>query len=234
MAVATSFWTRIGSMFRGSDDAASSAGGLVGPDNDSTTHGLMARQPGRRELTERYQRVVELMSALHTHFERQDERSRELGVAVHRVGSQLEQLVESQQSQSEAVRSIAEQVAASADRQARLSETLGMLPGSLDAQAGAVQSLARQFESSQDADHRVANSLGELGQAVDSLRTATNSQIRTLETLHQREQQQRGVLETTLVQQSTRFLIIIAIAAILAGAAITTMAVAAWQLLRAA
>ncbi len=239
MSSRPSIWNRLGNLLRGDDRSSRSEQNIGGAtmsssavdDPANVASRVLRRNPSKRELAERYNRVLELMDALESHFQKQDERSRELNGAVSDMGEILTQLTEAQKSQDASIQTMAENVAVAANHSGKLSETLSQFPASLNAQAEAVQSLSRHLEISQEAEHRVANSLGELGQAVGSLRGSADSQVRTLERLHEREREQRQTLEALVREQSRRFMLVIAVAAILVVAALATMSVTIWQVL---
>jgi chromosome segregation ATPase len=243
MATLGSFWRRVGRLFRGDGNVSDDGGAPLSRSTPQSPGELasapgggwstLRRQPSRRELGERYQRVLELMDAMHTHFEKQDERAGQLTASVQQVAGALNELIGAQQAQGASLRTVADRVVAVSTHAAALSETLSELPGSLHAQAEAVQSLGRRLEIAQEADHRVANSLGDLGHAVDTLRTASTSQVEALRQLHAREQEQREALGSLVRDQSRRFLIIIIVAAILAICALAAMGITLAMVLRA-
>ncbi|MBN2445697.1 MAG: hypothetical protein JXO22_03170 [Phycisphaerae bacterium] len=227
MATGASFWRRVGNALRGESGLGGDGGLATVNDNHeqppSGGWSLLRRRPNRREMSERYERVIELMSAMHTHFERQDEHARQLNTSMHELVDSLAALTDAQQAQGESVRNVADRVVAASQHVASLADTLGRVPASLAAQAESVHALARQLEIAQEADHRVANTLGDLGQAVTSLQTSEAAQVQSLHKLHDRESEQREALANMVREQGRRFLTVTIVAVVMALGAMATM-----------
>jgi methyl-accepting chemotaxis protein len=240
MHVETSFWKRVGNMFRSSDDSeprngngnghgnANPARAEQGAKQSTPSEGnwsVARREPSSRELKDGYRKVGELMTALQHHFARQDERSEHLTRSVQQVAESLHQLSATQKNQGEYIRAIAERVEGVDEHAARLNDTISKLPSAMDAQAGAVQALSRQVELFQQADQRVAESLTGLSHAVESLGTSAAAQVDTLKLLSTQESEKREALTTLVKDQSRRFLIVLVITAILGIGALSGMGV---------
>jgi chromosome segregation ATPase len=238
MHVETSFWKRVGNMFRSSDDEPTNGNGhgnghtATEPEPaqaDDEARGstgswsLTRREPSAREIRDNYRRVGELMNTLQEHFERQDQRSEQVADSVKNVAQSLSQLSEYQKTQNDYIRSIAARVEGVDEHASRLSETISKLPEALSAQAQSVQALGRQVELFQEADQRVANSLVGLSQSVDSLRTSAVAQVETLRQLGEGENEKRQALTTLIKEQSRRFIVVLVITAVLGIAALTGM-----------
>lgn len=230
MATQGKFWQRVGQMFRG----GRGNGGQSPDAGDDGGDGLAVvgtRAPTRRDLKDRYERVVELMDAMESHFRRQDERAEALTKSVDRVAGILERIAAAHQQQNESIGTIADRVGTVATHAARLSETLGQVPSSMNAQAEAVRVLSRQIEVAQEADHQTAASLSELGRAVNMLEESTRSQVTTLKGLHDEEASQKETLTNLVHQQSRRFLVLLIVVAVIGVGAVVMMGLTLYQLL---
>jgi len=248
MSQATSFWRRLGDLFRGGIGERWSGNGhnrvngtaledrtadqVVPPERDGSPNGTSPRSLarwGRREptvtqLRDGYQRVLEMMDALQEHFRQQDARAERLGRSAERTAGTLEQLAGSQQAQQEHLRLIAEQVSEAGKHAVAMSASLGQMPRMLQLQADALKMMLRQFEVSQEADTQLMHSLQHLGRAVDTLSASSTTQVQTLERLALAERAQHEALTLLVREQSRRFLIIIVVAAILSLGALAALA----------
>lgn len=183
------------------------------------------RQQMVLQLDQRYQRVVELMDVMRTHFEAQDRRAAELTAGINRVGGTLEQLAESQRSQCEGIRSLASRVDLAAKYSGDLAAMLVEMPASLQAQAEALHSVARQMESARSADAQLTDSLRQFGRAADALNNSSRAQVDSLQRLHSSSKFQEENLRGFVHGQTRLLIIITVIVAVLGLGAISALAV---------
>lgn len=202
----TSFWRRLGDMFRGNHADDSDRGGEAGQ---------LRRAPSNQELRENYKRVTDLMDSLEQHFTRQDDRAAHLIQAVDRVGNVLEQIANEQAEQRASLQTLARQVDGADSMLGQLNGSLRRLPDALRTQAEAVQAISHQVEIAQEADHRVAHALLELGQSVDTLGTSSTTQAEILRDIGQRGADQQRWLEN-VSQQGRKLVLVLVIALVLA------------------
>jgi hypothetical protein len=182
-----------------------------------------ARNAQRQELA---LRMVELAEALQQHFKAQDTRSAELTGSLARVGGVLEQLAEAQRSQGECLRAIADHTEAAGKSTAALTSALGRMPESLAAQAEAIRTVARQMEIAHESDNQLMHSLQQFGRAVDTLGSSGTAQVEVLQRLNAAEREQHEALSTLVREQSRRFVVILAITAVLALAVLGALVAA--------
>ena len=232
MSSEVSFWKRVGSAFRAggplmacensevSPLAVAPAGDRPGGGNGWRSGGFrlpwVGRRQSLRQLDERYRQMLELADAIRDHFERQDERARELTAGVERLGCTLEQLAEAQRAESRCIASIAARMDEASRHTAGLSATLLELPAALQAQAEAVHAVARQMEASRASDLELVGSLQQFSRAADALRDSGAAQIDTLRGLHQAGEAQHECV-AAFVRQQTRLLLIIALVVTVVG-----------------
>lgn len=249
MSTQSSFWQRVGAMFRGESAGQSPGNGRRAAAGSNGSHGslsvadvqvgepppetgqpgLMARlgrrDPSVHQMRDGYQRLVGMVDALQEHFHKQDERSTQLADSVGRMVGILEQVADSGRSQQEHIRSIADNVNAAGQHTAAMSEALSQMPHSFELQAEAVRTMLRQIEVSQEADTQLMHSLQQLGSAVDALNSSSTAQVQTLERLNAGEHEQKEALTLLVREQSRRFLVIVIVAGILGIGALAAMAI---------
>jgi hypothetical protein len=173
------------------------------------------------QLRESYERVAELLSLIREHFDRQDQRSQQLGAAVERVAGALEQLTTQQQQQGAAISSIAVHVEGVNRTAAGLSAALTDLPAAMRASGDAVCGLTRQLEGAQQADVRLATALDRFGLAADGLRDTTASQSELLRRTHDSYGVQTDALRGFLRVQNRRFWMVAGVVMVCCAAACT-------------
>ncbi len=205
MSTDSSFWQRIGGVFRPANGKHDEGNGANGG-HDAPTATITRRQPTVHELRDGYDRVVNLMDAMRSHFDKQDARANQLVTSVDRIAGTLEQLANAQDKQNESISAIASQVESAQRFNASVSSALLELPTSLQAQADTVRAMGRQFEASQQ-------SLRGLNEAVESLRLANVAQVESLRKLSAGSTEQQQSLHTMLKSQDRRF----TVGAIVAG-----------------
>lgn len=238
-----SFWKRVGSALRAnfnrSDGNGKTASAAIEPTGPSGGNGRDAgngassvasllpwtrRQRSIEQLREGYERVLELMDAMHGHFEKQDRRAEELTAGVDRIGGTLVQLADAQRAQGECIASIAARVNDAAKYSASLSTMLLEMPASLQAQTEAIRMVAREMEATRAAD---AQFLQHFSQATDALHDAGTAQVETLQRLHDAGQHQKDALQLFVRSQTRLLLTITIIVAVLGLGAVGALAVVA-------
>lgn len=241
MAGLVSFWQRMSNVFRsdGGPDGengaetvlrpAASAEHPAGAPLQVTSLGATShwwRQPSKTaQAREVALHVTQLAEAMQQHFRQQDQRAVELAASLDRVGGILEQLAQTQRGQNDYLRTIAEQTAESSKNAAALTATVSRVPESLLAQADAIRTVARQLEVAQETDAQLMHSLQHFGRAVDTLGSSGTAQVEVLQRLNTAQQQQHEAFTTLVREQSRRFTVVFAAAAILAIIAIAALAV---------
>ena len=237
MSTGGSFWKRVGSALRADSDHAGDNGGNHGiasvdrdehmfTDRDCDKPSLLPwvrRQRTIERLDQRYQRVLEIMDVMSTHFEAQDRRAAEVTAGLARIGGTLEQLAEIQRGQSAGVSSLTKRVDEATKYSADLATMLVEMPASLQAQAQAVHAVARQMESARACDVELTNSLQQFSQAAESLRQSGTAQVESLQNLHDHSRHQRESLRTFVKQQTRLLLIITIIVAVLGLGAVAAL-----------
>jgi hypothetical protein len=259
MPAQTSFWQRIGNMLRGlqgpgagrnktngnghayafdsepgPDATVPGAGSTAGVESDASRPLARStrREPTIAQMRDGYQRVTELMDAMELHFRQQDARGEQLGAAVDRMATTLEQLKDTGCTQQDHIRTIADHVSEAGKHTALMSESLRQMPRSLQLQAEAVRTMLQQMEISQEADTQLMHSLQQLSRAVEGLSTSATAQVQTLERLHAAEREQKEGLTMLVCEQGRRFVFIIIVAAVLGLGALASLAAVLLTLLR--
>ena len=222
MAEHTSFWQRMGSLFHtgsgaGDGDGAGAGAGTATIEPRTTAGGApwwrSTRQGQRQEVA---LQMVQLAEALQQHFRQQDARAAELTGSLTRVGGALEQLAETQRTQGECLRAIAEHTEAAGKSTAALTSALGRMPDSLASQAEAIRTVARQLEIAHESDNQLMHSLQQFGRAVDTLGSSGTAQVEVLQRLNAAQCEEHEALSALVREQSRRFLATLAITAFLA------------------
>jgi len=182
------------------------------------------RQKSLEQLRAGYERLLELVDAMHTHFNRQDRRAEELAAGIDRIGNTLVQLAETQRAQGECIAVIADQVDQAAKHSAKVATTLLELPAAVQAQTEAVRLVGRQMEAAREADARF---LEHFSQAAESLRTVGSAQVELLQRLHETSTRQREAWESFARGQTRLLLTITVVVVVLGLGVIGALAVAA-------
>jgi hypothetical protein len=183
--------------------------GLTGLDGDSPEAPLTVSSRGRSWLNRSpdYERVVQLMDAMRTHFDKQDRRAEELAASVDRVAATLDRLAEAQKSQNEHMSSVAENVRHAREHAATLTHALREMPASIQSQAELARLLARQMEAAGETDGQLVRSLQHFSTAAESLRASGAAQFETLQRIHASDQEQKQTLIAFVRDQNRRFLV---------------------------
>ncbi len=240
-----SFWHRVGSMFRGNHGSAPSTGGNgSGPataavdDPAGSALELAAapeatpwwrrRQAHLAQSREVSHRVMELADAMQQHYRQQDQRAAELSNSLNRVSGILEQLAETQRTQSDWLRTIAERTEVVGQHAAHLGETLSRVPESLATQAEAVRTVARQLEVAQESDTQLMLSLQQFGRAVDTLGSSGTAQVEVLQRLTAAQRDQHESVTALVREHSRWFALVVIVAAVLALAGLAALAITVW------
>lgn len=240
MAAPTSFWQRIGSMFRGSHGM--NGGTLAVAANPPKTNNdaarpssfmrLTGRDAGAAKLQDGYERLVALVDTMKAHFEKHDRRVEQLSGSLERIASMLEKLPETQRTTGECMNTIALHLDNANRASVELKETLAKVPPSIQAQAEAIKSVSKQMERASDSDVRLVGSLEKIGQVVESLSAAGAAQVEALQRIKAENAEQRTTLTSLLREQSRRFTIVMVTFAVLGAAAIGGAAYALWVVLQ--
>jgi acetyl-CoA acetyltransferase len=109
---------------------------------------------------------------------------------------------------------------------AALNAALGRMPESLASQAEAIRTVARQMEISHESDNQLMHSLQQFGRAVDTLGSSGTAQVEVLQRLNAAQRDQHEALSGLVREQSRRFLVILAITAVLALAVLGALVAA--------
>ncbi len=249
MATQSSFWQRVGNLFRPDDPNAtdvppmpplSTSTATVEPAapraltvvDAAATPWWRRRQVRQAQSQEMALRVYELAGAMQQHFRQQDQRAVELAGSLDRVGGILEQLASSQKAQGDYLRTIAERTDVASKHAAALTETLSRMPDSLMTQAEAIRTVARQLEVSQESDTQLMHSLQQFGRAVDTLGESGTAQVQVLHKLNTAQREQHEALTTLVREQSRRFVVVLAIASVVAVAGLAALGVTLLLVLR--
>jgi chromosome segregation ATPase len=232
MSAHGSFWRSFGNIFRpGSVGATLNDGDPGSVDLDSAPppgRGPLARlfRGEGSPLQESQQRLHDLIDAMHTHFLQQDSRAAQLSGAVERVAAMIEQLSETQKTQAEHIRAIAQNSETAVRSTTTLADTLARMPVSMQAQAEALRGVARELQAAREADLRLVGSLERFGDAADKLHASSAAQVDTLARLSAAEREQRDVLAGLVREQGRRFAIILTVAAVLALGSLAALGIA--------
>lgn len=247
MSHAISFWKRLSHMVRGNGHAAAARAGLHASDglngaaaeehehpagdgpqqagHDGNGHALASARRGWLTRSGDHERVMQLVDAMHAHFERQDRRSEELAVSVDRVASTLSRLAEAQQVQSDHLSSMVGHVCQTREHAAALAASLREMPASIQSQAELARLVGRHMESAGRTNGQLVDSLQRFGQAAETLRDSGAAQFETMQRLHASDQEQRQTLVTFIHVQNRRFLVGAVIAAALGIGTLITLVI---------
>ncbi|HMQ15756.1 MAG TPA: hypothetical protein PKC49_07260 [Phycisphaerae bacterium] len=238
MSAAISFWKRLGHLIRGNghaqafspvdDSRPSDVGEPAAASGEGSAPHALAPDARRGRLPRGgggYERVIQLMDAMRTHFDKQDRRAEELAASVERVATTLDRLAEAQQAQNQHMSSVAENVRQAREHAATLTSSLRDVPASIQAQSELARLLARHVESASQTDGQLIKSLQHFGSAAESLRDTGAAQFEALQRLYVTDQEQKQTLVTFVREQNRRFLIGALIAAALGIGTLVTLVV---------
>ncbi len=231
MAEQSSIWQRVSSMWRAESATDRPGGGAALLDPDTARGDRLRMTSGRpwwRRSAERQEAALQaarLAESLQEHFRRQDERAVQVVRSLERVGGMLEQLAETQRTQGECLRAIADHTHAAGQSAAALNATVGRVPEALAAQAEAIRTVARQLEVSQEADTQLMLSLQQFGRAVDTLGTSGTAQVEALQRLAAAQASAQSALAGLVQEQNRRFTILFSVAVVVAVVALAGLGV---------
>ncbi len=245
------FWSRIGGWIRrgerqatedsstgnveGVDEARTSAGPSAGADGDDASAAeritAAVSRRGRREvslskLQEGYDRVLDMMDQLQTHMQTQESTTEQISEAMTQLSRSLSDLPSLNRQQAELLSAIAAQLETSTVRTQQLSDAIGELPRVTRQQTEALSGVQRQLEMGAEADVQLSSSMQSFGRSIDKLGDAAESQTASLNELHVANADRHAQLDEILHRQTRQFTILVAITAILAGAAIVVGTIA--------
>ena len=243
-----SVWTRMGHWLRsagrgssGDDLPPVSSAGLLADDDSGSTRGeAEANQNGglaplsrRRQreqsiqrLQEGYEQVVGLIGSIHSHLEKQDQRTRQIADALTQLAATTARLPAAAEAQSTQLATIAAQLEASNDRARRWEQTLFDLPKLAEAQREMLSSIGGELEAARQADVRMADTLGGLRDAVHSLGESSAASTRRLGDMQEAASRRDENLQNLMKEQNRRFIWLFVVTLVLAVGAIATGAVA--------
>jgi len=178
------------------------------------------------QLREGQQRVLEMMDAMRTHFDSQDNRSEQMTHSVEHIAGTLERLAETQARQREFIAAIATHIETAGRQTRAISEALREVPATLQAQADAAARIAEQVEATRGVETRVVDSLDNVGRSVETLRDSSTRQAQSLEDLHRINHEHQQSVAVLLREQSRRFLIALIVVVALAALTATVLSVA--------
>lgn len=227
MSTQVSFWKRLSSVFR--TEMPSSRGGdgpLLGavgaPDGEDRPLMRWLRGSGR---SSRRERANAMMHLLEQHLQQQDQRAAQLSASVDRVAGMLEQIANSQRSQTDVLRTIADQVERSSGHAAAAAQSISQIPASMKAQADALHIVIDEMQQNRTQGSELVQSLRRVGDVVEGVQTVTAAQSETLRRMHDGNEQHREAVSKLVRDQSGRISLVFTVAALLGFVAITALAV---------
>jgi chromosome segregation ATPase len=177
-------------------------------------------------LQEGYDRVLEMMDAMHKHMQVQEDRTEQIASGMSQLSRSLADLPGVSQQQVQLLSGIAAQLETSTVRTQQLADAVGELPRVVRGQTEALKAVGHELEMASESDAHLATSLQSFERAVGHLGESAEHQaaaMRDLRTAHDDQQKRLGEI---IEQQTRRFTIMLIIVAVLAGAGIVVSTVA--------
>ncbi|MBL8879511.1 MAG: hypothetical protein JNG88_10365, partial [Phycisphaerales bacterium] len=168
MSTQVSFWKRLSSVFRA--DMPTTRGGEgpllnAGPATSVEDRSLLRwlRGDGR---SSRRERASAMMHLLEQHLQQQDQRAAQLSASVDRVAGMLEQIASAQRSQTDVLRTIADQVERSSGHVAAAAQSISQIPASMKSQADALHIVIDEMQQNRAQGGELVQSLRRVGDVV--------------------------------------------------------------------
>jgi chromosome segregation ATPase len=190
---------------------------------DRTAPALTRR--GRREhslskLQEGYDRLLELMDQIQKHMRTQEDRTEQIATAIAHLSRSLADTPNSDQQQVQLLSTIAAQLETTTVRTQQLADAIGEMPRVVRGQTDALSGIQRQLELTAESDAHLANTLGSFARSVDRLGEGAGKQADALQELRTAGDEHQQRLDAVIQRQTRHFTLLVAIMAVLAGAAI--------------
>jgi len=205
----------------------------IEPDDDPTPE---ASEPGvvrrpRREyalgrLQEGYDRLLELMDAMHGHMKAQQERSEQIAGGITQLTQSLSDLPGISQQQVQLLSAIAAQVETGTARTQQVAEAVGELPRIARGQTEALAGVQRRLEMASENDANLANSLQSFERSITHLGESSEHQATATRDLRLTTDEHQRRIAKVIELQAKRFTLLLIITAAMAAAGILVGAAA--------
>lgn len=219
------------------DSAAGIAAQLVDPARSNHGGGSIFRPWARRDqalqnLSEGFVTLTQLMSAIKQSLEKQHERQDELLTLLSRLPAVIEAIPESQRTQSEALRTIYDQLARQNSAQTTLADVLNRIVDSGGEQRKLIDQLNDQLDSLRQTDASISDNLVNVGNAMQTLGQTSQTSASVLQqvqdSLLRRDQEMTEILD----RQNQRFNFILWLSVVLAITTIVSLVMVTYIALR--
>jgi len=206
-------------------------GGVADPDAPHDRTGLPLTRWTRREYTlsrlqEGYDRVLELMDAMHRHMQAQQDRTEQIATGISQLSRSLSDLPGITQQQVQLLSAIAAQLETTTVRTQQLSDAVGELPRVIRGQSEALTGVQRQLEMATESDAHLTSSLQSFERAINRFGESSENQAAATRELRLSSDEHQRRLGHIIEQQTRRFTVLMAVTAVLAGAGIIVGALA--------
>lgn len=250
MSDVPTFWKRIGSAIRGQNDLRETharphatpmsivhehSGRAAGRARDrSDDSGVWKLWTGRKrrdsDLRERYAHAIDLMDAIRSHMQVQDEHTGRISESMRRIASTLEEISGAQRAQSEGMANVSQKLDAAGKHAATIVASVLEMPVAMQAQAEAVRQVARRMDAAQSTEAGLVRSLESFTHAVDEMRATGAKQTHVMADIAGASAARQNELQNVLRDQNRRMLVVcgltslLTIVAMIAAVAIVLLA----------
>jgi chromosome segregation ATPase len=232
MSGSTTFFGRLGKLFRRSDDGNghSETDNSANPSVVVETKPALLRTWGRNnaaiaQLQEGFSLLTELMSSIRQNMETQGRRQDELIAQVSALPKVLESLPEAIRVQGDTVKAIHQQLVSQAEQQATLGEILQKLADSHGDQKDLLEGLRVRVETLNEQDKAMADSLHTVGSALESVSKNSAAGTQVLCNIRDNLSSRDADLDRVLRRQASRFTAMMGMAVCLSIAAVIAVVV---------
>ncbi len=230
-------WFKAGGARRNTaaDSAELGDDGPLKPANDLSSRGgvsmLLSRWQERSQSLERleegYQRLTELVDAIQSHLQNQDERSRTIANGLNSMVEHVARLPDALQQQHNQLAAIVEQLECAGARSGRMEAVLAELPKIADGQRQTLLALRDQIEASTKTQQGLLDSISGFSDAVGALNQSSTASMQTLRNVQASAEASQNRLANLFTEQSRRLSRLISaglvVAAVLTVATIVSM-----------
>jgi chromosome segregation ATPase len=184
------------------------------------------RETTLSRLQDGYDRLLELMDAIHKHMQAQQDRTEQIATGITQLSRSMADFPGASQQQIQLLSAIAAQLETTTVRTQQLSDAVGELPRVVRTQTEALSGVQRQLEMASESDAHLSTSLQSFERSVGKLGESSEHQAAAMRDLRASSDEHQRRLGEIIERQTHRFVVMLIIVAVLAGAGIVVGTVA--------
>lgn len=239
------FWTRLGQLFRPGSRGGDGLGDLPpvaddgllvdGPEGGSAGSDRPLGRWNRREqalqqLQDGYQRVADLVDAIHKHMAEQGVRSDRIAASLDQLAHSIGDLPGAAREQTHTLEAIATHLEMTTSRTQQLADCIRELPAAMKSQGDATTGVIRQLEVANESSVQMNHTMQSLGQSIDTLHNSGRAQVDLLRKFQLESAERENRLAEVIAQQQRRFTWLFVTAMTLAAGSIVGILLLVWRL----